>query len=88
MTELMKKLQLLTDRYMTQYINAPSKWGKRVFGTQLPTKMDVRRGFLQDLKMIAEVAQLKQDKQVLNYINGFLDEDFSAEVAAIKKIVD
>ena len=85
---LMKRLNLLIERYMNQYIAAPVKWGEKVFGRSVPTKNDVRRGFLQDLKMIAEVAKLDNNTEVLNKINNTLDDNFSAEVSALKAVVN
>ena len=81
---LMKIQTFLITNYMKSYIAAPAKWGERVFGRKVPTKMDVRRAFLQDLKMIAEVAQLQGDKAVLNKINCCMEENFDAELKALK----
>ena len=81
---LMDKLNVLIDRYFNAYINAPVKWGQRVFGQQLPTKSDVRKGFLKDLNMIAELAQLTGDKEVINKIKCVVDDNFEAELKALK----
>ena len=86
--DLMKRLQLMIQSYITKYLAAPVKWGQRCFGVQLPTKSDVRRGFLQDLKMIAEIAQLEGNTAVLNKIKCVVDDNFEQDIAAIKKITD
>ena len=80
MTNLMKRLDILITNYINTYINAPVKWGQRVFGQQCPTKTDVRRGFLKDLNMIAEVAQLTGDKAVSNKIKCVVDDNFEDEM--------
>ena len=80
MTNLMKRLDILITNYINTYINAPVKWGQRVFGQQCPTKTDVRRGFLKDLNMIAEVAQLTGDKAVVNKIKCVVEDNFEDEM--------
>ena len=80
MTNLMKRLDILITNYINTYINAHVKWGQRVFGQQCPTKTDVRRGFLKDLNMIAEVAQLTGDKAVVNKIKCVVEDNFEDEM--------
>ncbi len=81
---MLEQFNILVKNYVRNYINAPVRFGQRVFGKMLPTKMDVRKAFLSDLKMLAEVAQLTGDKEVLNKINCVVTKD-EQEIATLEK---
>ena len=81
---LMKRFNALVNDYIVNYINAPVRFGQRVFGKMMPTKNDIRKGFLSDLKMLAEVAQLTGDKDVLDKINCVVTKD-EKDIADLEK---
>ena len=84
MSKLMKQFEALVDNYRITFINAPVRWGQKVFGRNVPTKKDVRSAFLQDLKMLAELAELMQDQAVLDKINGVVNKQ-DKEIAALEQ---
>ena len=75
MTTLMKRVKARVSQYVTEYMAASSRWGKRVFGQLVPTKGDVRKDFIADMKMLAEVAALEKDQKVLDLIQGSIKSD-------------
>jgi|6_EtaG_2_1085325.scaffolds.fasta_scaffold284133_2 hypothetical protein len=83
-TNLMERLNVLVSRYINQYIAAPVKWGQRVFGQQMPTKTDVRRAFIKDLTMLAEVAKITGDTHVVKKISCVMEDNFEAELTNLK----
>ena len=89
MSELYKVvLQRIRD-YRTSFMNAPSRFGQRVFGRIVPTKNDIRKDFMADLRMLGEEAVFMQDKKVLNLIQGVVkspEQEIKEQVNAINSL--
>ena len=91
MSKLLIKLKALTEKYINAMIKAPDGFQNYALGQRIPTKKDIRKAFMTNLRNIAEVAQLTGDQEALNYCQGIVEdeslEDIMADIkkASIKK---
>ena len=58
MSKLMKQFEALVDNYRVTFINAPARWGQKVFGRNVPTKQD--QAVLDKINGVVN----KQDKEI------------------------
>jgi hypothetical protein len=80
MMDLMKVLDNVIKTYVMNYLAAPVRWGQRVFGQTVPAKNDIRKGFLKDLTMLAEVAKLEKNQPVVDKIEQTMKANFADEL--------
>ena len=59
----------LCNTFLSKYFAASSKT-EYVMGNKVPSKYDVRRDFIADLKALKEVAQLRGDEDVVAQCTG------------------
>ena len=65
---------ILTKEFWVKYKRAGSR-RQYVFGQSVPSKSDIRRDFMANMKGLAEVAQMTGDRVALDYIKGMVSDD-------------
>ena len=76
-----------TKRYVLKALRAPSRYTK-VFNQKVATKFDCRREYVDNMKILLEVATQAGEKDAINYASGVMDEqtqEMEALLADIKK---
>ena len=89
MTSLMTVVLKRVELYRKSFMAAPSKWGQRVFGQRIPTKSDIRKDFLADLRMLGEEAMFMKDAKVLELIQGVVkapEQEAEETISAIQSL--
>ena len=77
---LIKLMKSLTMKYALQLIKAPVR-AAYVFGQRVPTKYDVKREYVANMKGLGEIAAQTGDEAAQDYARGVVDE----EIAQLKK---
>ena len=62
-----------TKRYVMKALRAPSKYTK-VFNQKVATKFDCRREYVDNMKILLEVATQAGEEKAIDYANGVMDE--------------
>tara|TARA_R100000234_G_C4949476_1_gene156682 strand:- start:106 stop:390 length:285 start_codon:yes stop_codon:yes gene_type:complete len=76
----------LTHEFWVKYKRAGSR-RQYVFGQSVPSKSDVRRDFMSNMKGLAEIAIMEGDQAALDYIKGIVaDDDGSKDQQSIGKM--
>ena len=76
----------LTLEFWAKYKRAGSR-RQYVFGQSVPSKSDVRRDFMSNMKGLAEIAIMEGDQAALDYIKGIVaDDDGSKDQQSIGKM--
>mgnify|MGYP001337506528 CR=1 FL=1 len=70
-----------TKRYVMKALRAPSKYTK-IFQTKVATKFDCRREYVDNMKILLEVATQAGETKAINYAQGVMDEQ-TAELEAL-----
>ena len=80
----MKKLfDRLCNSFLSDYINASSR-SDYVLGSRVPSKYDVRKDFIANLKALKEVAQLRGDNEVMKLCQGRRVNEAKALLAEVQ----
>ena len=73
----------LCNKFLSRYFAASSKT-EYVMGARVPSKYDVRRDFIADLKALKEVAQLRGDDDVVKLCQGRRVSEAKALLAEVQ----
>ena len=80
-------MKLLFDKLCNAFLNnyfAASSRSEYVMGNKVPSKYDVRRDFIADLKALKEVAQLRGDDDVVKLCQGQRVSEAKALLAEVE----
>ena len=81
---LLQLMKSVTTKYILTLIKAPTK-STYVFGNRIPTKYDVKREYVANMKALGEVARQTGDDKAVNYANGVVDSEIADLEAALKE---
>ena len=70
---LVKVAKTERNKFLSKVLRAPARSGY-VFGQRVPTKNDIRREYIANMKIIAEVAAQEGDQEALDYCKGAVSE--------------
>ena len=84
MLNLLEVMKNLTAKYVLQLIKAPSR-KEYVFGQRIPTKWDVKKDYIANMKGLMEVASQIGDKEAEDYAKGLVDEEVKQLEALLKQ---
>ena len=81
---LLQLMKSVTTKYILTLIKAPTK-STYVFGNRVPTKYDVKREYVANMKALGEVARQTGDDKAVNYASGVVDSEIADLEAALKE---
>ena len=81
---ILKLMKAVRDKYVIRLINAPSR-STYLFGQRVPTKYDLKKDYIANMKALAEVAEQSGDEDAVNFAKGVLNSQVKELEALIEE---